>query len=290
MELRIKSMTGYGKGVCELVDKKVTVEIRTLNSKQIDLNLKMPAMFRDSDINLRSLLAKGLERGKADIYVNVEYINGKKSPLINTDVVNDYYNQLKELNIEFSGADFLQTIMRLPEVMQTEVKAETTPEDTAALFAAANEAIKNINAFREQEGKVMIADILDRITNIENLKTEILQYDTERTEAIRNRIREAIDKLGVTVDENRFEQEMIFYLEKLDITEEKVRLQNHLDYFRSVCETEENVGRKLGFIAQEIGREINTTGSKSNHTQMQQIVVRMKDELEKIKEQSLNIL
>lgn len=287
--MNIKSMTGFGKGVREIDGKRITVEIRSLNSKQLDLNVKLPTSYRDSEFEIRSIISKALVRGKVDVYINLELIGGKKSLPINVEVVNEYYSQLKGCSIDMSGADYLQTIMRLPEVLMTD-RNEAGEQEVVLLFEAVDEAIVNINAFREQEGSVMINDILNRITKIESLKVELLSHEGERMETVKSRLRDSLDKLKQTVDENRFEQELIYYLEKLDITEEKVRLQNHLDYFREVCREEEGVGRKIGFITQEIGREINTTGSKSNHTQMQQIVVQMKDELEKIKEQSLNIL
>ena len=289
MKNNIKSMTGFGKGVRELDGKRITVEIRSLNSKQLDMSVKLPSSYREKEFEIRSMISKSLIRGKVDVYINVELIGGKKSLLINKEVVNEYYNQLKGCNIEFNNADFLQTIIRLPEVLMTE-KNEIDANELKLLVDATNEAITNINAFRVQEGNVMINDILSRIDKIESLKNELLSHEGERIVIVKTRLRESLDKLKQTVDENRFEQELIYYLEKLDITEEKVRLQNHLDYFHAVCKEEEAVGRKIGFITQEIGREINTTGSKSNHTQMQQIVVKMKDELEKIKEQSLNIL
>lgn len=289
MERNIKSMTGFGKGVCELDGKRVTVEIRSLNSKQLDLSVKIPTSYRDSEFAIRSLISKALVRGKVDVYVNTELLGGKKCMPINTEVMREYYGQIKQSGLDFENADFLQTIMRLPEVIMTD-RNEVSEEETAALFSAAQQAIEAIDCFRVQEGEVLIKDMLERITTIETLKNELLSYEGERMETVRTRLRDGLDKLKVTIDENRFEQELIYYLEKLDITEEKVRLQNHLDYFRAVCNEEQEVGRKIGFITQEIGREINTTGSKSNHSQMQQCVVRMKDELEKIKEQSLNIL
>lgn len=289
MGRNIKSMTGFGKGVCELEGKRITVEIRSLNSKQLDLSVKIPTSYRDSEFALRSLLSKALMRGKVDVYVNTEFLGGKKCMPINIEVMREYYEQISASGLNFGNSDFLQTVMRLPEVIMTE-RNEVTKQETEALFSATQKAISAIDEFRVQEGEVLITDMLERITNIENLKNEILSYEGERMETVRSRLRDGLDKLKVSVDENRFEQELIYYLEKLDITEEKVRLQNHLDYFRSVCSEEQEVGRKIGFITQEIGREINTTGSKSNHTQMQQCVVKMKDELEKIKEQSLNIL
>ncbi len=287
--MNIKSMTGYGKGVCEIKDKKIIVEIRTLNSKQLDLNVKLPAIYRESEIALRATIAKGVIRGKADIFITTETNEENRYPKINSEAAEVYYKQLSALNIDLSGTDYLQTIMRMPEVMKQET-VEVTAEERDAIFSATEQAIISLNSFREQEGCVMISDILQRIDNIEQLKNELLQYEGERVETVKKRLREALDKLSVTTDENRFEQELIFYIEKFDITEEKVRLQNHLNYFREVCAFESEVGRKIGFISQEIGREINTTGSKANHSQMQQLVVKMKDELEKIKEQSLNIL
>lgn len=289
MGKNIKSMTGFGKGVCELDGKRVTVEIRSLNSKQLDLNLKLPSSYRDNEFALRSLISKALVRGKVDVYINTELIGSKKCLPLNVEVINEYYAQFQKCAIDFTHADFLQTIMRMPEVLLSE-NNEVGEDEIAVLFAATQQAIDNMDEFRTQEGEVMINDILERINNIERLKNELLSYEGERMETVKARLRENLDKLKQSVDENRFEQELIYYLEKLDITEEKVRLQNHLDYFRAVCGEEQEVGRKIGFITQEIGREINTTGSKSNHTQMQQCVVKMKDELEKIKEQSLNIL
>lgn len=282
-------MTGFGKGERELNGKRITVEIRSLNSKQLDLNSKIPSYYRESEFEVRSMISKALVRGKVDVYVNFELLGGKKSLTINKDVINEYYNQLKECDIEFNNADFLQTIMRLPEILMTE-KNEITEDEKNLLLEATKEAIENIGTFRRQEGLVMITDILNHIDNIERLKAELLIFDETRIETIKKRIHDSLERLNLSIDESRFEQELIYYLEKLDINEEKIRLQSHLDYFRAVCQEEEGVGRKIGFITQEIGREINTMGSKSNNTQMQQIVVRMKDELEKVKEQSLNIL
>lgn len=289
MGKNIKSMTGFGKGVSELDGKRITVEIRSLNSKQLDLNVKLPSSYRDSEFAIRTVISKALVRGKVDVFVNTELLGGKKCMPINIEVVNEYYDQLKSCNIDFSNGDFLQTIMRMPETILSE-RNEVSEEETAALFTATQQAMEAIDNFRVQEGEVMMKDILNRINKIETLKTELLSYEGERMQTVKSRLRESLDKLSQSVDENRFEQELIYYLEKLDITEEKVRLQQHLDYFRTVCGEEEEIGRKIGFITQEIGREINTTGSKSNHAQMQQCVVKMKDELEKIKEQSLNIL
>ncbi|MEG0499882.1 MAG: DUF1732 domain-containing protein, partial [Rikenellaceae bacterium] len=281
MGKNIKSMTGFGKGVCELDGKRITVEIRSLNSKQLDLNVKLPSSYRDSEFAIRTLVSKTLVRGKVDVFVNTELLGGKTCMPINIEVVNEYYNQFKACNIDFTHADFLQTIMRLPDTILTE-RNEVSEEEIAALFTATELAINAIDEFRIHEGAVLMNDILNRIDQIETLKTELLSYEGERMQTVRARLRESLDKLSQNVDENRFEQELIYYLEKLDITEEKVRLQKHLDYFRAVCGEEEEVGRKIGFITQEIGREINTTGSKSNHAQMQQCVVKMKDELEKI--------
>ncbi len=287
--MRIKSMTGFGKGVAEIADKKITVEIRTLNSKQLDLNVKLPAVYRESEMPFRAALAKAIIRGKADVYVNIESVGDKKYPTINSEAAEFYYRQLKGLNIDHTGADYLQTVMRMPEVLTQEVSA-VSENEKEALFTALSRAVEALDSFREQEGVVLLVDVLEHIDEIERLSEELLQYENERVETVKKRLKEALDKLSVQTDEGRFEQELIFYIEKFDITEEKVRLKNHLNYFREVCGSESEIGRKIGFITQEIGREINTTGSKSNHSQMQQIVVRMKDELEKIKEQSLNIL
>lgn len=293
----IKSMTGFGKGEAALRNKKITVEIRSLNSKQLDLSLRLPAIYRQSESELRALVTRLLQRGKVDVSVSVESQVTETSARINREVFAAYAARLREAaraaglttdTPEWDAAA-LQTLMRLPDVVSTE--SETiSDEEHAALLAATEAAAAQLDAFRTQEGATLIADLLRRVDLIEQYKNEVVPFEQARTETIRARILDNIAKLGVEVDRNRLEQEMIFYLEKLDITEEKVRLTNHCRYFREVAAEEEGVGRKLGFIAQEMGREINTLGSKANETNMQILVVKMKDELEKIKEQVLNIL
>ena len=293
----IKSMTGFGKGEAALRNKKITVEIRSLNSKQLDLSLRLPAVYRQSESELRALVTRLLQRGKVDVSVGVESQVTETSARINREVFAAYAARLHEAaraaglttdTPEWDAAA-LQTLMRLPDVVSTE--SETiSDEEHAALLAATEAAAAQLDAFRTQEGATLIADLLRRVDLIEQYKNEVVPFEQARTETIRARILDNIAKLGVEVDRNRLEQEMIFYLEKLDITEEKVRLTNHCRYFREVAAEEEGVGRKLGFIAQEMGREINTLGSKANETNMQILVVKMKDELEKIKEQVLNIL
>ena len=293
----IKSMTGFGKGEAALRNKKITVEIRSLNSKQLDLALRLPAVYRQSEYELRNLVSRLLQRGKVDVFVNVESQVVETSAHINREVFAAYAAQLREAarvaglttdTPEWDAAA-TRTLMRLPDVVATE--AETiSDEEHAALLAATEAAAAQLDAFRTQEGATLIADLLRRVDLIEQYKNEVVPFEQARTETIKARILDNLSKLAVEVDRNRLEQEMIFYLEKLDITEEKVRLTNHCRYFREVAAGEEGVGRKLGFIAQEMGREINTMGSKANETNIQILVVKMKDELEKIKEQVLNIL
>lgn len=289
----VKSMTGFGKGEAALRNKKITVEIRSLNSKQLDLSLRLPAVYRQSEYEIRNLIARTIQRGKVDVFVTVESQAVETSARINREVFREYLRQMND-TLSFSGIDagydaILPVIMRLPDVVATEAEA-ISEEEHAALLAAVEAAAAHLDAFREQEGAILIADLLRRVELIEQYKTEVVPFEKARTETVKARILDNLSKLAVDVDRNRLEQEMIFYLEKLDITEEKVRLTNHCNYFREVASSEEGAGRKLGFIAQEMGREINTTGSKSNHAEMQNIVVKMKDELEQIKEQVLNAL
>lgn len=289
----IKSMTGFGKGEASFGTKKITVELRSLNSKQLDLNIKLPALYRQSETELRNLVAQRLQRGKVDLFVSVESQQVETSAHINREIFREYLRQLNDA-LAFSGIDadydaMLPVLMRMPDVVSVEVE-RVTEEESAALMAAAADAVERLDAFRVQEGAVLIADLLRRVDLIERYREEVVPFEKARTETIRARILDNLSKLGVEVDRNRLEQEMIYYLEKLDITEEKVRLENHCRYFREVAAGEEAPGRKLGFIAQEMGREINTMGSKANESNIQILVVRMKDELEKIKEQVLNIL
>ena len=289
----VKSMTGFGKGEAALRNKKITVEIRSLNSKQLDLSLRLPAVYRQSEYEIRNLIARTIQRGKVDVFVTVESQAVETSARINREVFREYLRQMND-TLSFSGIDagydaILPVIMRLPDVVATEAEA-ISEEEHAALLAAVEAAAAHLDAFREQEGAILIADLLRRVELIEQYKTEVVPFEKARTETVKARILDNLSKLAVDVDRNRLEQEMIFYLEKLDITEEKVRLTNHCRYFREVAGGEEAAGRKLGFIAQEMGREINTMGSKANETNIQILVVKMKDELEKIKEQVLNIL
>ena len=289
----VKSMTGFGKGEAALRNKKITVEIRSLNSKQLDLSLRLPAVYRQSEYEIRNLIARTIQRGKVDVFVTVESQAVETSARINREVFREYLRQMND-TLSFSGIDagydaILPVIMRLPDVVATEAEA-ISEEEHAALLAAVEAAAAHLDAFREQEGAILIADLLRRVELIEQYKTEVVPFEKARTETVKARILDNLSKLAVDVERNRLEQEMIFYLEKLDITEEKVRLTNHCNYFREVASSEEGAGRKLGFIAQEMGREINTMGSKANEPNIQILVVKMKDELEKIKEQVLNIL
>ena len=289
----IKSMTGFGKAEALCENKKIVAEIRSLNSKQLDLSVKMPALYREAEFEIRNIVNKGVQRGKVELYISVESTEVTTAATIDKRLFRAYLCQLNDA-LTYSGIDasydaLVPAIVKMPNVLATESVA-VSDEERAALLKAVSEAVERLNAFREQEGAVLIADLLGRVERIEEYKNAVTPFEKARTEVIRNRIRENIEKLQVEVDNNRLEQEMIFYIEKLDITEEKVRLQNHCKYFREVAATEESAGRKLGFIAQEMGREINTMGSKANDADMQVLVVKMKDELEKIKEQVLNIL
>ncbi len=289
----IKSMTGFGKSEISLPGKKITIEVRSLNSKQLDLSVKSPGIYRSIEFDIRSMAAAEIKRGKADISITVENTSVQTSATVNKEIFREYLRQVNDA-LAFSGVDadydaIIPVVMRLPEVVSTHTES-LTDEEQAAVMQALGEALANFNKFREQEGTTLINDLLRRIDNIEEYKAQVEPYEKGRCETIKNRIRENLAQLKVDVDSNRLEQEMIFYIEKLDITEEKVRLTNHCNYFREVAASEEAAGRKLGFIAQEMGREINTLGSKSNQADMQILVVKMKDELEKIKEQVLNIL
>ena len=286
-------MTGFGKGEAVVQNKKITVEIRTLNSKQLDLNMRLPVAYRQAEYELRTLAARRLQRGKVDFTVSVEAQGVQTAGQINRAVFGEYLRQINETlaaaNVEVSYDTLVPAILRLPDVVSTDAQ-ELSQEEHDALLTAAELAADRLDAFREQEGATLIADLLMRVDKIETYKEEVVPFEEARTETIRAHILDGLEKLPVAVDANRLAQEMIFYLEKLDITEEKVRLANHCKYFREVAREEEGVGRKLGFIAQEMGREINKLGSKANESNIQILVVKMKDELEKIKEQVLNIL
>ncbi len=289
----IKSMTGFGKSEISLPTKKISVEVRSLNSKQLDLAVKLPALYRSLEFVFRSRAAAAIIRGKADISVSIENTATHTTATINKEVFREYLRQVDNaLSFSGVGANYdaiIPSVMRMPDVVSTQTES-LSDDEQQALMQAIDEALARFSTFREQEGATLIADLLHRIDKIEEYKAQVEPYEKARTEAIKSRIREHIEKMNIEVDNNRLEQEMIFYIEKLDITEEKVRLKNHCDYFREVAASEDAPGRKLGFIAQELGREINTMGSKSNEANMQILVVKMKDELEKIKEQVLNIL
>ena len=289
----IKSMTGFGKGEAVVGDKKFRVELRSLNSKQLDLSIKIPSKYRAAEAEVRSIVTRELQRGKVDCFVSFEAAVAETSSHINREAFKAYAEELRQVSAEggltISDDALLRSVLRMPDVVTNEER-EVSDDELKAILEATAIAAEELNKFRVQEGAILIADLLKRIDLIEQYRHEVEPFEGARVEVIKTRIRENIEKLQLEVDNNRLEQEMIFYIEKLDITEEKVRLDNHCNYFREVAADEEAPGRKLGFIAQELGREINTMGSKSNEANMQRLVVKMKDELEKIKEQVLNIL
>lgn len=288
----IKSMTGFGKGEGRLAGKVITIEVKSLNSKQSDIFMKLPSSYKSKEIDLRNIISQSLNRGKIDFLLSVESTENNLVK-INKELALSYFNQIKELEPSVGdkmSEEMLSLILRMPEVIGSTGKEEIDENEWEAIKKATNEALKNLDNFRNTEGKVLENDLFSHIKNIDTYLTQIDPLDKIRVAKIREKQEKAIAELKeVTVDKNRFEQELIYYFEKVDISEEKVRLKSHLDYF-VVTAKEENPGKKLGFIAQEIGREINTIGSKSNDADMQQMVVQMKDELEKIKEQSLNVL
>lgn len=289
----IQSMTGFGKATAELDKRKVTVEIKSLNSKQLDLSVRVANLYKEHEMEIRNLLSRQLERGKVDFLIYIENIGTETATQINQPLLEGYYNQIKDsarkLGID-TPQDWFQVLLRIPDVLKYEAQ-EVDEEEWAAVWKVINEAAGQLLAFRKQEGSMLEKLFEEKIANISTLLTEIEQYETERVEKIKLRITEALHKIeDFDYDKNRFEQEMIYYIEKLDINEEKSRLTNHLKYFLETMKSGSGQGKKLGFIAQEMGREINTMGSKSNHAEMQQVVVRMKDELEQIKEQVLNVL
>jgi uncharacterized protein (TIGR00255 family) len=282
-------MTGFGKATLQLPTKKITVEIKSLNSKGLDLNTRMPSVFREMELGLRNQLSARLERGKIDFSLYIEATGEETSSKINVPIVRGYINQMKAVIPNADETELMKMAVRMPDALKTE-RDEIDENEWKKIQTVIDEALENIAQFRKDEGVSLEREFLHRIANIMALMNKAVSYDAERVETVKTRLRNALDELKENVDENRFEQELIFYLEKYDITEEKVRLENHLNYFiETIAGTDAN-GRKLGFITQEMGREINTMGSKSNHTEMQKLVVMMKDELEKIKEQVLNVL
>jgi uncharacterized protein (TIGR00255 family) len=282
-------MTGFGKASLQLATKKITVELKSLNSKGLDLNVRIPSAYREMELGLRNEVAARLERGKIDLSVYIELTGEQTSTKINVPIVQAYMQQMKAVLPQADETELMKMAVRMPDALKTE-REEIDENDWIEIQKVIQEALANIAQFRVDEGASLHKEFSLRIGNIRGYMQEALQLDPERVQAIKDRLQTAIAELQVQVDENRFEQELIYYLEKLDITEEKVRLTNHLDYFIETLNGSEANGRKLGFITQEMGREINTMGSKANHASMQKLVVQMKDELEKIKEQVLNVL
>ena len=287
----IQSMTGYGKSVLQLPTKKVTIEIKTLNSKNLDLNVRIPSYYKEKELAVRKKLASGLVRGKIDFSIYVEMTADETSTVINKAVVNDYIQQLKNVLFTENDTDveLLKMAIKMPDALKTE-REELDEGEWKLIEEAINEALKETIQYRVDEAASLEDDFKLRILNIRKYLEEVNALDEERLSNVRERLQKAIDDLKVDIDANRFEQELIYYLEKLDINEEKVRLGNHLEYFLQELDTKDSNGKKLGFIVQEIGREVNTTGSKANYAPMQKSVIQMKNELEKIKEQILNVL
>ena len=282
-------MTGFGKASLQLPSKKITVEIKSLNSKGLDLNTRMSSIYREMELGLRNQISQLLERGKIDFSLYIEVTGEETSSKINVPIVKGYMNQLKAVNAAADDIELLKMAIRMPDALKTE-REEIDEKEWQEIQKVINQALENIVQFRKDEGASLEKEFQLRIAKIRTLMKEAVAYDAERVATVKTRLRTALEELKASVDENRFEQELIFYLEKYDITEEKVRLENHLNYFIETLSGKEANGRKLGFITQEMGREINTMGSKSNHAEMQKLVVMMKDELEKIKEQVLNVL
>jgi len=284
----IQSMTGYGKSILQLPSKKVTVEIKSLNSKNLDLNARVPGAYREKELLLRNRISKSLIRGKVDFSLFVEITGETTNTQINEAIVKQYIDQLKNM-VDGDTTELLKMAVRMPDDLKTE-REEIDESEFNKILEALDDALVAINNYRSDEGKALEKDFVHRIDNISSLLAQVIELDPQRIDNVKERLRKAISELKETVDENRFEQELIYYLEKYDITEETVRLRTHLDYFTETLSHKDSNGKKLGFISQELGREINTIGSKANFAPMQQLVVQMKDELEKIKEQMLNVL
>ncbi|WP_127136206.1 YicC/YloC family endoribonuclease [Flagellimonas oceanensis] len=284
----IQSMTGFGKHVVQLPSKKITIELKSLNSKNLDINARLPQFYREKELELRKIIAAALNRGKVDFNLYVEITGEETTAEVNTGVVKNYMEQLAEI-AKGDDIKLLEMALRMPDTLKTD-KDEIDEEEYKAITDALNEALAKMVEFRNEEGKVLEEDFVARLNNLNELLEAVKTMDPERLGTVRERLEKAVADLKIELDANRFEQELIYYLEKYDITEEKVRLANHLKYFETTLNSTESNGKKLGFISQEIGREINTIGSKANYAPMQQLVVQMKDELEKIKEQMLNVL
>lgn len=285
----IASMTGYGKSILELPEKKITIEIRSLNSKTLDLNTRIPSYYREKELEIRNIISEKVQRGKVDFSMQVELNPAARSQKLNAELIKSYISDFKQITPDISDADILPVVMRLPDVMNFS-QDNLSEDEWNAIRATVLDAINSLNQYRNDEGAVLEKELVNYIENILTLLTEVEPFEGERILTIKERFLKRLEELKVEIDQNRYEQEMIYFLEKLDITEEKVRLKNNCEYFIQEINQSTSNGKKLGFISQEIGREINTLGSKSNHADMQKIVIQMKDELEKIKEQSLNVL
>lgn len=288
LDYMIQSMTGYGKTVLQLPTKKITIELKSLNSKNLDLNVRIPSYYREKELFIRKKLASALVRGKIDFSIYIENNGVEVSSKVNETAVKVYMDQLRNI-VDENEVELLKMAVRLPDALKTE-REELDEEEWGQIEVGIVEAVAEINKYRTDEGLALLNDFVLRIDNIEDLLAQIIALDPERVLHVKEKLNKGIEELSVKIDQNRFEQELIYYIEKLDITEEKVRLKNHLEYFKSALKSDDSNGKKLGFITQEIGREINTIGSKANFADMQKLVVQMKDELEKIKEQNLNVL
>lgn len=282
-------MTGYGKVVLELNAKTVRIEIKSLNSKSLDLNVRMPNDYRPKELELRKIIGSRLKRGKIDVSFYVDIEKAKNPTKINTSIVKNYMDQLSNISGGGRNLDLLKMAIKMPDSISAE-KEEIDEQEWSLMISGAEDALNKIENYRKEEGKALYRDFSNRLNNIKSLLKKAVEIDPERIKKVRERLTKSVLELKEKIDQNRFEQELIYYIEKLDINEEKIRLDNHLDYFFKTLNQNQSNGKKLGFIAQEIGREINTIGSKANYAPMQKIVVQMKDELEKIKEQLLNVL
>ena len=284
----IQSMTGYGRAEIQFENKNYVLELRSLNSKGLELNARLPVYVREIEIQLKKIIGEALKRGKIDLTLNIENMSNSTAKTINVDTVNQYIEQLKDIE-DGDRMELLKMALKLPDTLKTEME-DFEEEEIQMLEALLIKAIDALNGFRSDEGKILQSEFNKRLVNLETLSKEVETIDPERSTKIQEKLKSSLETLQVEVDQNRFEQELIYYLEKYDITEEKVRLKNHIDYFKNTLENPVSNGKKLGFITQEMGREINTIGSKANHADLQKLVIQMKDELEKIKEQLLNVL
>ena len=284
----IQSMTGYGKAEKQFDNKNISVELRSLNSKSLDLNTRLPYHLKEIENQLKKTIGEALVRGKVDLSLHIENTNLSNAKTINVNTVNQYIDQLSQIH-EGDRFELLKVAMRLPDVLRTNLE-DLNDLEVVAIKDLLNVALEHLDSHRLDEGKTLEIEFLKRLEALSNLLTEAEKIDPERTQKVSEKLKDNLNELKVEIDQNRFEQELIYYLEKYDITEEKVRLKTHIDYFKETLDASVSSGKKLGFIAQEMGREINTIGSKANHAALQKVVVQMKDELEKIKEQLLNVL